>query len=701
MPVHQPLPTTEAAATGPHRGKGFRPDVQGLRAVAVGLVLLSHAHVPGVAGGYVGVDVFFVISGFLITGLLLGDVARGRVHFTTFYARRALRILPAATLVIVATAIASMLVLNPLRARAVLLDSVWAGFIAANLKFGSDGTDYFGTADTSPLQHFWSLAVEEQYYLVWPAVLALAVTIVPTVWARHRSTYPGLSSGSRRVGSHRPQSGGDGVPRVRVVVLLVVLGGTSLAWSVHQTPLEPTTAYFSTFARAYELVLGALLATVAPYLERVPERVRAALTWLGLAGIVVAALAFTDTTPMPGTAALLPTLATVAVLAGGVGTPRAGAHRLLGSTPFRFVGDISYSLYLWHWPLLVLGAAYVGGELRLRQSALLLVVAMVLATLSYHLVENPVRRLPLVRGTARRRRSLLLWPVALVLVVATAASGNARLPQQATVGTGQAATADPPGGAEVRKAVLAARAGEPIPANLSPTIAKIPTEQTTIGDCSGYHKESNTICQFGDASSHRTMVLFGNSHAVAWVPAFQSVAKQQGWQLFPVVKEACDFGEYLGSDRNAQCGVWYTWALGQLATIHPDLLVVNAYDQGPGWEAATEQMLTDLSKVAGRVVVLADAPGQAKKPVDCLQQDGATLATCTSAESDAIVTSRAAQKAMAARHGVAFVDVSPWFCWDRSCPSVVGNRVVLVDIGHMTRTYSLHLAPLLVPALRL
>ena len=380
------------------------------------LVLASHASIPFLTGGYVGVDVFFVISGFLITGLLLSDAAKGSVSLTKFYSRRALRILPAATVVIIATDIASAVILNPFRARQVLDDSLWASFFAANIKFGRDGTDYFSQADTSPLQHFWSLAVEEQYYLIWPALLALTVFVGPALWARLRGTRRSL----RQRGP---------LPRGRIAAVLGVLFVASLAWSIQQTAQEPTAAYFSTLTRAWELILGALLAVCVPYLGLLPETVRAVLGWAGLAGIALAAVLFDETTPFPGSAALLPTVATAAVLAGGALAPRYGANRLLERQPLRFTGDISYSLYLWHWPLLILGAAYAGHELRIRQNLLLVAVAFALATMSYYWIENPVRRAKVV-GLAQQRRSLRLWPVAVGSVVIVVAIGFAVLPSK-------------------------------------------------------------------------------------------------------------------------------------------------------------------------------------------------------------------------------------------------------------------------------
>src|SRR4051812_34231219 len=259
-----------------------RADLQGLRAVAVLLVVLDHAGVGFLDGGFVGVDVFFVLSGFLITGLLLSEaVEHGSVSLRGFYARRARRILPAASLTLVATCVAAYFLLNVVRARAAVVDSVWASLFGANIHFAHEATDYFARSQPpSPVLHFWSLAVEEQFYLVWPAILGLALF--------------GISVGRRPADGVTMQS-------VRRLLLIIVAGGVaSLLWSVHETAADPTRSYFSPATRAWELALGAALAIGTVELARLPPPVRAAMGWLGLVAIAVAAVTFSDRTQVPG-----------------------------------------------------------------------------------------------------------------------------------------------------------------------------------------------------------------------------------------------------------------------------------------------------------------------------------------------------------------------------------------------------------------
>jgi peptidoglycan/LPS O-acetylase OafA/YrhL len=387
-----------SAQPQPRAADGFRPDIQGLRGVAVLIVVLDHAGVPGMGGGYVGVDVFFVISGFLITGWLLGRAFEtARVPFGDFYATRARRILPAAALTLVATCAASVAYLNPVRALSALHDALWAAVFAANVHFAHVGVDYFARDDPpSPIQQFWTLAVEEQFYLAWPLLLAAALVV--------------LRAGRRGPVSRRGLAG------------LVALGvAASLLWSIHVTASDPTAAYFSTAARAWELGTGALVAIGLPWILRLPARLRAALTWAGFASILGATVAFGPGTPFPGYAALLPVAAAGLVVGGGA-APRSHADVavILGRQPLRLVGDLSYAFYLWHWPALVIAAQYVGHPLSTLQNLLLLAAAFALSYLTYRTYENPLRRAPRLR---RQPRALALWPVTVSAVFLAAGLG--------------------------------------------------------------------------------------------------------------------------------------------------------------------------------------------------------------------------------------------------------------------------------------
>ncbi len=406
LQVQRPV---DDAATAP-ADRRFRPDVQGLRAVAVVLVVLFHAHVPGFGGGYVGVDVFFVISGFVITGVLLRErSSTGSTSILSFYGRRARRILPAATLVIITTVVVSYPLLGPVSGDQTATDSLWASVFLINLHFAATGTNYLASQlPPSLLQNFWSLAVEEQFYLVYPATIVVVASI------------------SWRLSLRR---------RLGIVLGVAALG--SLLVSITQTSTNPTTAYFSPLPRVWELSLGGIVALSTEYLRRWPAPISSVLSWLGLASILGAGAFYSASTAYPGWAVALPVFGAALIIAGGTAVPERGAERLLRMRPFQWIGLISYSLYLWHWPVLTLVAERRGtGNLPVSESLLWLVVSLGLSIATYRLVENPIRRSPSLVG--RRWASVVLGGCLILasLTLATAEIHIHRAPGDATDLTG-------------------------------------------------------------------------------------------------------------------------------------------------------------------------------------------------------------------------------------------------------------------------
>ena len=327
--VDRVLPSGDEAGTAPG-DRPFRPDVEGLRAIAVLLVVLFHSGVSLVSGGYVGVDVFFVISGFVITGVLLRERSdTGRTSIFAFYGRRARRIIPAATLVIIATVIMAYWFLGIGGGAPAASDGRWAAVFLANFHFIATGTNYLASqAPPSPLQNFWSLAVEEQFYVVYPTLFLLIA---------------GMKVLSLRA---------------RLAIALSVVVVASYAYSVTDTHANPVDAYFSPFTRAWELALGALVAASTPWLLKIPARLAASATWVGLAAVLIAAFVFDNQTAYPGSLVAIPVVGAALIIAGGMKAHATGAESLLHLSPFRWLGQRSYSLYLWHWPILIIAAEY-------------------------------------------------------------------------------------------------------------------------------------------------------------------------------------------------------------------------------------------------------------------------------------------------------------------------------------------------------
>ena len=670
-------------------GLPFRPDIQGMRAIAVLLVALQHAGVPHVTGGYVGVDVFFVLSGFLITGLLLRRAdATGSVGIGRFYAARAKRILPAATLTLVTVCVAAVAWLNYVRATDILHDAMWCAAFAANIHFAQIGSDYFAQASPpSPLQHFWTLAVEEQFYLVWPLLLGLAVALL----GRRRS-----GPGPRHVA----------VPRLPIALLLGVIIAASLAWSITDTQSSPQTAYFSTFTRAWELAVGALLAVGATWLSRLPAGLRRWLGWAGLAGVLCAGTLYSPGTAFPGYAALLPVGAAALLVVAGMGTAASGASRLLSRQPLTFVGDVSYSFYLWHWPALIMPALYVGHDLTLRQNLLLLAAAFALSVATYRLYENPIRHS--ARLAARPLRPLRLWPITLGVVVLVAQVGIAyahtkspvqfvpKAPELVSSSRGN------PFVQAVVESVRPSQLAQPIPSELAPLPDHLEKDRFDFGSClKGYGH--NAVCRLGSPTPRHTVVVFGDSHTRMWMPGLLYWAKRRHLTVIPLVAEGCVAEGWANlSSADKRCSSWYRWALAEVDRLHPDAVVIgtrySSVEGGPDvLRQAVHGVITEMHDLSGdrKVALIQDPPAPPGDPVDCILKSGATLGSCAfhlPAAWGPLI--EGATRTAAANQGVGFIPTRQLFCAHGTCPMVVRHIIVYMDDrGHISETYARWVAP--------
>ena len=647
------------------------------------LVALNHAGIRFLGGGYIGVDVFFVVSGFLITGLLLRDHdEHGRVRILNFYGRRARRILPMAALTLIATDLAALAFLNFIRARAAVEDSLWAAFFAANVEFERIGTDYFASVQPpSPIQHFWSLAVEEQFYLVWPALL-LGLLLLGG-WL------------GRRNGSARSSA------RVLLLVALGAIIAFSLWLSVTETNKLPAAAYFSAFTRAWELGAGAALAVGTEYVARTPAFLRAAMSWIGVAGILTASIWFTAATPFPGLAALLPVGSTVLVVAGGMGVgARFGAGALIGLSPFRFVGDVSYGFYLWHWPFLVIAAGTTLTPLSVTVKLGLVTAAFITAVLTYFFYENPIRRARSIWDPSGLR-ALALWPASIASVglvslvclssVAAAQVAHAKAEIQVLCLASSSSTSgsvDP-----VAAAIAAAHANCPLPSQLSPPIDNLASDvyPLTFGCEAGPTANRGKMCPLGDVNSNHTIVVFGDSHAIMWLSPLVAIAQNRGWKLIPFVKSSCHDAAWITGDT--ACSNWYQWAVSEIKGIRPNVVVLGhcSSDCGVSDWSGLRAALRSLKSATPRLVVMGDPPGFDVQPVDCLLSRGATMRTCTTEISVAkrMIIDEAISTVQA--EGAEYVDALPWFCYEGECPMVIGQTIAWSDKGHISRTYGLQL----------
>jgi peptidoglycan/LPS O-acetylase OafA/YrhL/cellulose synthase/poly-beta-1,6-N-acetylglucosamine synthase-like glycosyltransferase len=676
--------TPEAA--GPRR---WRPDIQGLRAIAVLLVVAYHAHVPKITGGYVGVDVFFVISGFLITSQLVREHDKtGRISLLRFYGGRIRRLLPPALIVIAATLLMSRVWGSIFHVRDVAHDALYGVFYAINFHLAAEGVDYQqADGPASPLQHLWSLAVEEQFYLFWP--LMLIGCALAAKWLLH------------------------GHKRTTILLVLLVGGGASLAVSALITSSNPPAAYFGVHTRAWELALGALVALGANKLARMPQWLAVAVGWSGLVLVVESAFLYTDSTPFPGTAALLPTLGAAAVIAAGGLKVGLGVEALLGRKTFGGIGRVSYGWYLWHWPLVILVPMAIGSDLPWPYLAEISVLALWFAVLTHYLVENPS-----LRSRLHPRAWLGAGLVGSGSVSALSIGLVMTLP--AFVGSGDAAATVRLGVANtgvVQQALGKALSVTEAPRNLTPSIQHASQDQP-VSTKDGCHLDVLAVkqgpCIYGDPHGAHTIALYGDSHAQQWLPALDAEAKRLHWRVEALTKAACSIADWqvyndqLGRAYN-ECMTWRQQAADRMVKDKPDMVVVSQSDAVAGdqssseWANATARTMAALRARGLPVVYMLDTPMPDQDVPECLAGNLGDVGACTTPLDKSRPWKdrlQAVEKAVKEQSGVTTVDPTDWLCTKGGCPTIVGNILVYRDDSHMTATYAKWLAPMMKPLFR-
>ncbi|MFZ5669665.1 MAG: acyltransferase family protein [Pseudomonadota bacterium] len=640
----------------------YRPDIDGLRAVAIIAVVGFHIGAPGFSGGYVGVDVFFVISGFLITGLLVREQDRaGRIDFADFYARRVRRLVPALGLVLAAVLALGLALLLPTGEQQDLATSAMAvaGFVS-NFYFKAVQSDYFGTrAAGLPLLHTWTLAVEEQFYLVWPPALAI------TAWLARRLRW------NRR----------------RLLAALVAVGGAaSLAACAALTWKWPQWTFFVTPFRAWEFAAGALIALAPPG----GGEGRARGSWLflaGLAAIVAATVGFDAQTLFPGLAALLPVAGAAAVIAGGSAAPAGPAARLLGSPPMVAIGKVSYSWYLWHWPLLAVWSLVTLKSPGLAAGLMLALLALLLAALTWRFVEQPVRgRRP---GPFATPAGALVAGAAILAACAALAGGLRVWADHDLAARPRSAAA-----AEAMRGRVKRLAGCEQPS----TFRDLPPA---------------SLCRRGAPPPATTVMLWGDSHARHLEPVLTARARADGRAVLYRVKGGCRprlaaparIDDARGF-RAMECLAFSRAVLDSLADARAagiEGVVISAR-----WEGQGDRMREDLAEIVARlrarglrVLLLADAPQFPFDAPACVARRGWTACDLDRAAVDAGRADEVGVLRSLAAHdpGVAFWDPAETLCGPRVCSPVRDGAILYGDAGHLSRAGALALDPDIRPAL--
>jgi peptidoglycan/LPS O-acetylase OafA/YrhL len=673
----------------------MRPEIQALRAVAVILVLVYHLWPTPVPGGFVGVDVFFVISGFLITSHLLREVARtGTLSVTHFWARRIRRLLPAAYVVLLASLAAAVLWVPRSAWEQAYQEIAASAVYGVNWLLAFNSVDYLA-ADRAPsiAQHYWSLAVEEQFYIVWPLVILLAIALALRFWPR---------SGDERVDRSRSLLG--------IGVALGLIGLVSLAYSIVETAQSQPVAYFITPTRAWEFAAGGLLAFVPIGLPGwVPRDVgvaaRSIASWAGLAAIGLAAFTFSATTAFPGYIALLPVVGAVLVIWAGDVEHRWAPTAVAGFGPIQLVGDLSYSIYLWHWPLIVVYPYLQGHAPEIKGGLLILALSVALAWLTKVLVEDPFRYRRF--WAASRRHTYAMMGVGMVATLTIVGVAALQLQHDREL-EGQRMSAGLSGSVKCFGAAALAPGAEcdkpfAVPATMDPAFAS-----QDIGLFNTCHMGFDAVvlsCAVGDPAGTVGVALIGNSHAMAFANGLDRYAQEHAWRLEVYVHRGClgvtdaTVGGYPAED----CVAWTRSVIDRLVQEPGiDLVVFQSYVGAvpPGY--TTEQRTAFLARMqatwqrlleAGkRVAVINDSPGtRPDRTPDCVSREIHQYDPCRRTISTSALTN-AMFEAAKQTPGVTAVDTTPYFCDRTFCHAVIGGVVVYFDDHHLTATYAVTLA---------
>ena len=661
-------------AATPPKEREFRPEIQGLRATAALLVAIYHIWLGRVSGG---VDVFFVVSGFLISKSLIGQASQhGQIAFAAFWGGLAKRLLPAACFVLVAVTLASTVWLPKVRWAETIKEVVASGFYVVNWRLAFNSVDYLARDEAlSPVQHFWALSVQGQFYLLWPILVSLVLVVV----ARDR----------RRI-------------RTAITAALLAVIAGSLAYSILATRDNQPFAYFNTLARVWEFALGGLLAALLPVM-RLPVASRVLLGWIGLAAILTCGLVLEVSSVFPGYAALWPTLGAAFVIAAGTSGSAIGADRILASRPLAYLGDISYSLYLWHWPLLVFYRIHVErAHLTLLEGLAILATALVLAALTTRFVENPVRHSDI--GTRKPAHALALGAACLGTVVVAAALW-AMLLLNLRGKDGPVARIDDPNypGAHALDVGASHALLPTVPVRPGPFAVRKDVPSIYEDGCHQETEETAPLrCDYGNPKAEFLVALVGGSHAAHWLPALQLIAEREGWRIVTFTKSSCLFsaGPQFHNDGRSypECTAWNDNVMSEVLRVRPDLVFTTSTTGQTDPESLPFGVLLAwrrLEQAGLGVVAIRDVPWMGLDVSECVDRKGPDSPECTRPR-DIVLARVDPVAALASRpRNVYFIDLSRYFCSETTCFPVAGNIMIYHDRHHITASYARSLADVL------
>ena len=603
--------------------------IQGLRALAALLVTIFHAKL--LPGGFIGVDIFYVISGYLITGLILREIeSTGRLDLPTFYQRRIKRLLPTSVFVLFVTAIVGFFVLPVITRDALGRDLFAAATYISNYLFAWWENDYQNLdATPSPFIHYWSLAVEEQFYVIWPIFLLFL------------SRY-----GKRAI--------------FRGIAITTFL---SLLLSIYQTQTSPIWAFYSLPTRAWELGFGALLLFVPETFWK-----NRFIPWFGVIGILVASFRFDEKTAFPGINALLPVFST-AVLIGSISNWPRAFNDLSNNRISQWLGAISYPLYLWHWPALVLPSSALGRELRIRERILCIVLTIVLAHFTSKYIEQPIRHKN-VSGSKIYQFFVGTTVISLVAGLLIASTSSSMIKVKGT--------------------------------DYSFNLVDVMQKPAVYGDnChSNYGENESGECTYGDLNSSTTIVLYGDSHAAQWFPALLELANERNFKLVSLTKSACPSVDIPRADqgayKNIDCETWRDKSVARIKQIRPAAVILSSFqhftpprgypDENKWWTDGQKRLLTSLRGLSDHLIYISDTPRPKRDIPNCLASRD--VKSCDTTEPTPVKVIK----------GFETIDPAPWLC-SKYCPAIQDGYVVYRDASHISVAAALALKPQLESAL--
>jgi peptidoglycan/LPS O-acetylase OafA/YrhL len=643
------------------RSAEFRPEIQGVRALGALLVAVFHIWFGRVSGG---VDVFFIVSGYLILGSLLRQADKtGRIDLIGFAYRLSKRLLPAALFVILAVLLASWLWLPETRWDSVIKEAVASTLYLENWKLIRQSVDYLARDQLpSPYQHYWAISIQGQFYVVFGVGLALYLSIARKLTGRIFNP----------------------------LLLICAIFAGSLAYSIWLTIVDQPTAYFSTFTRLWEFALGGMLAAILPKLT-LTLGMRIALGWIGFIAILSCGAVLQVATLFPGYAALWPTLGACCVIAAGRTGSKVGADAILASRPLAYIGDISYSLYLWHWPVLIFYRAIFNEvEAGLTAGLAILAVSFVLSALTQRFIEQPFINLD--RATANPWPWLAQAATAGIMTLLAAGGWYLYLDK-----VKQEETAAPLDLAVYPGALAFGQTAPVTAAAIRPGPLWVRDDKPVAYD-DGCHQslESSTLrtCVYGDKDAPVSIAIVGGSHSLMWLPAFQEIAARRAVKIVTMTKSSCLFSSaYVGGivAFKEQCAKWNTQALAKLLELRPTAVFTIA-TRGSGAEETIPDAYVEpwraLAAAGIPVIAIRDTPWMMFDVAECVAVAGPDAAACARPRKSMLADRDPLEAAKDLPPNVRYIDLNRYFCDEERCPPVAGNVLIYSDLNHITATYA-------------